>query len=342
MFGQECSTEFPLARVANQLYSSFLQAPFHLLPLTQKLTVEDVRRVIPSGPVYVCDVHVTDIEKFGTPIVDSDGTVLGYEYQGIINIDHHAPTPEMERIISSGVLAGRFVKKFGAQDGSIPVLTHHIDCDSVSSSCIMLGILPPHELIDKAVLDADHYCRRNPISDPLQVVDDFIKIEKDLDTEDPRKLKFGLAVLVLEYLLTGRDTKDFDIIDQLYELKNKEAAAAQSVLERKDYKLFAEGKVILVEADIDSEAFLPLFPEAAIIVVSKPHPNAAERNTVQIRLGVPALDQGITRNKLELNDFDPYAGGRFNAGSNKRGGGTTLSGVEYAMKVAEKYSALLA
>jgi hypothetical protein len=55
----------------------------------------------------------------------------------------------------------------------------------------------------------------------------------------------------------------------------------------------------------------------------KPREEAAfnqfpDLDITRIRLG-PKAPEGLSLHKLGVSDFDPYYGGRFNAGSNKRG-----------------------
>ena len=56
---------------------------------------------------------------------------------------------------------------------------------------------------------------------------------------------------------------------------------------------------------------------------------------MKVRLGAGA-PQGMTLQGLGIETFDPAYGGRWNAGSNKRGGGTTLQPAQYAERLRER------
>ena len=63
-------------------------------------------------------------------------------------------------------------------------------------------------------------------------------------------------------------------------------------------------------------------------------PNVAnlDRWTVKLRLGKNA-PPGLTLHSLRVTDWDPQYGGRWNAGSNGRGGGTTIESAWYASRL---------
>ena len=54
---------------------------------------------------------------------------------------------------------------------------------------------------------------------------------------------------------------------------------------------------------------------------------------VKLRLG-QAAPAGLSLHDLKLSAWDKNFGGRWNAGSNKRGGGTDIAPVDYAAQVA--------
>jgi hypothetical protein len=82
---------------------------------------------------------------------------------------------------------------------------------------------------------------------------------------------------------------------------------------------------------LEGEFFAPLLPQARAIVLSTPHPDHADRRLVRVRLG-QAVRAGESLHALPLNDADPAYGGRWNAGSNRRGGGTTLTAAAWVRR----------
>ena len=56
---------------------------------------------------------------------------------------------------------------------------------------------------------------------------------------------------------------------------------------------------------------------------------------MKLRLG-PAAPPGMTLQRLGIQEFDGAYGGRWNAGSNKRGDGTDMSPEAYARVVTER------
>jgi hypothetical protein len=91
-------------------------------------------------------------------------------------------------------------------------------------------------------------------------------------------------------------------------------------------------------------AFLPaLLPNASVILLGSPFRdkdgNIQEGiREVKVRLGKNA-PEGITLHALKLNETPMRFGGRWNAGSNKRSGGTKLSLEECAEIVKAKLEA---
>jgi hypothetical protein len=56
---------------------------------------------------------------------------------------------------------------------------------------------------------------------------------------------------------------------------------------------------------------------------------------VKLRLGGRRVP-GLTLHTLRVDDWDPRFGGRWNAGSNGRGGGTSLRPRDYAERLRER------
>ena len=75
--------------------------------------------------------------------------------------------------------------------------------------------------------------------------------------------------------------------------------------------------------EIDGALFLPFLPDAWVIMLVSAHPEYVGKRVVKLRLGKSA-PFGFTLNSLDIKSFDPAFGGRWNAGSDKRGRGTAL------------------
>ncbi|HEU4648850.1 MAG TPA: hypothetical protein VFS33_07285 [Gemmatimonadales bacterium] len=84
------------------------------------------------------------------------------------------------------------------------------------------------------------------------------------------------------------------------------------------------------DGEIDGEFFPALLPGAGVIVTDSPHPDHPGRWIVKVRLGA-AAPAGVSLGRLAITEtIDPAYGGRWNAGSCKRGGGSALDPVAFA------------
>ena len=89
----------------------------------------------------------------------------------------------------------------------------------------------------------------------------------------------------------------------------------------------------VLDESIDGEFFPALLPKAVVILTAAPH--QPPRWVMKLRLGL-AAPPGMTLQRLGIQEFDPAYGGRWNAGSNKRGGGTDMLPEVYARAVTER------
>lgn len=289
------------ARVGSELSERFSRAPIHLIPATGSPKVAELEALFPDARrIFAVDFYLKGAEK-GELLSCGSGYQIGTR---VFNIDHHAPHTQWERHVSSGVLACQWVRARGAlQPGSGDVVViNHTDCDSVLASMILTGVLPPHERFEQAVLDADHRGAPNEVADLLQACS---------STRD-----LSLLVEALSTFLKG-DTLPSQIqerLDSLYEdrLQVKEIAQLRHHEERNG--------VVFIPCDryFESELFLPHFPHARIIVVGCPCEKNPDVLLTRLRLGA-GVESGASLHRFGITDFDPYYGGRFNAGSNKRG-----------------------
>ena len=227
----------------------------------------------------------------------------------------------MERPISSATLAIEYVQKFGAQKESA-VVVNHTDYDSALSSSIIRGTLPPDKKFSDAAIAADHTGEPNEIADLLQALDS----RRDLD--------FSLHNLNL--LLDGKEIDEEAKLLLQKRLSDRERA--QEFVESGAFEFL--GQVAYAEAEVKFDgAFLPaLLPDSMVILLGTPFKNKEGNlidglHEVKVRLGKNA-PKGLTLHSLGLKDTDIHFGGRWNAGSNKRSGGTKLTVKECAKIVA--------
>jgi hypothetical protein len=300
--------------IGNDLLSRLGSLGITLMPTTNRVTAEDIHRHSPVlGTKLVCDCYVEAIER-------GQEHPYGYEKDGIVNIDHHAPTPPMMRPISSGNLAARYVEQRGPAARETPVLINHADCDSVVSSLLIRGHLPVEPTFERAVLAADHFGAEDPIADLLQSLD----IRKDLE----------FSVRNLALLLRGDSLEEEACA--LLGIRQEERFRAQQVVASGAFENHGRLVVVQTDARISGEFFPPLFPDAALILGVSHHRNSRPDAPVwemKLRRGLSA-PPGFTLFDLQLNSIDPGFGGRWNAGSNGRAGGVLMEPRSYIEQVA--------
>ena len=78
-------------------------------------SADELKKMFPGKKLCVCDFYIDGFEK--GEIKD-----YGMVYEGILNIDHHAPIKEMERYVSSGVLACNYVRKYGPLEDDYKII----------------------------------------------------------------------------------------------------------------------------------------------------------------------------------------------------------------------------
>jgi len=281
--------------------------PIELLPEFSSITVEELKEKFPNKKIVACDFYVKEVES-------GKKDVGGYVFENIINIDHHAPTEEMARRISSTNLAIEWVKKYGGVPKDWVVAINHTDCDSVLSSAILRQILPPEEKFAKAAISADHTGEENEITDLLMAL------------EKERNFEYSLTNLKL--LLDGKNLDEKT--KKLLEKRFKERKKAKELVESGAFKQIENIYYVKVDERIDAAFFPALLPEAVAIMIAIPM-KGSDKMEVKIRLGLKA-PPGLMLNKLALPDF----GGRWNAGSTKRHGGTSIPVEKYAQILNEK------
>ena len=294
------------------LVEKFRENPVELIEESQSIDPEQLRENY-QGKVVVCDAYVNGIEK-----ANFDSKNLTFSDENIFSIDHHAPTEEFEKNISSTNIAIEFVKKNGPIVDSTTVI-NHTDCDSILSSLIMKGVLPPDERFGEAAISADHTGEENEIADLLQ----SLQYERDIE--------FSLKNLQLLLKDEPLEPK----AQELFQGRIDEREKIKEIVANKNFKEI--NGIVYTEFDkkIDPTLLISQIPEAKIILNFSPLQKDPDLLEVRIRRGSSAPD-GLSLNRLNITDFDPNWGCRWNAGSNKRGGGTKLSSEEYVKRLNNK------
>lgn len=267
--------------------------PIRLLPLTSRVTESELLKLRPEPTlILACDFYVEGIERTGKRVPG------GYQLGHIINVDHHAPTEEMQRPVSSTTLALERVAEMSTpQDALIAV--HHTDCDSVLSAGILSGRLKPDPHFNDAAIAADHTGEANPIADLLQALD------------RKRDLEFSFRNLAA---LLDRQPLEPEAERLLRDRHQRRRDAAEAVATGRFQKV--EGVYFGVfQPKLEGEFFPALLPEAEIILAMEPI--AADRWVVKARLG-NAAREGLSLDALRIREHDAFWGGRWNAGGNGR------------------------
>ena len=204
----------------------------------------------------------------------------------------------------------------GRRPGDLVVITH-TDCDSVLSSAIVSGRLEPKPEYEAAAIAADHTGAKDSIADLLQSLDS--SRDHELSLRNLSLLERGRPLeLVAQQALANR-------------IRKREKAAEQW----RQGQIRLDGPLAfgVLEESIDGEFFPALLPKAVVILMAAPH--QPKPWVMKLRLGL-AAPPGMTLQRLGIQEFDPAYGGRWNAGSNKRGGGTDMSPEVYARAVTER------
>lgn len=298
--------------------------PIELWEQKPKIFDQELEDKYPGKKVFAVDFAVRKGKEGEKERYLSEGTenVGGYEDGNITNIDHHIPEPRMERQVSSTNLAIEYVKEYGVIDKNSVVIINHVDCDSVLASAILRGILLPEERFGQAAIATDHTGEPSEIGDLLQAI----------DSAGRRDLEFSLWNL---QLLLNDQPLEIEA-QKMLDKRHDDRQRAEKVAKR---GFHLQGKVAWIELEekIDGGLLPPFLPKAEVIMLCSPMENDPTRWEIKIRLGKSA-PEGLVLNKLGIPEF----GGRWNAGSNKRHGGTSKSPEEVAKiidgLIGEKFS----
>jgi len=298
--------------------------PVMLIEKAGKKSLSDIKAKAPDKDICFCDGYIEGTENW-----ERDGA--GFKRENVLVIDHHMPLEEMSRNISTTNLVINYVKKHGPVGKDVVTMISHTDCDSILSVAIMRGILKPKEEYGTSAIAADHTGEPNAIGDLLQ------SLEIDEQGKDLRDIEFSLRNL--ELLLQGKELEPR--AKNLLQLRYKDREKALQIVEEK-FESTDSGKTFYAEVDkkIDGGLLPAIIPSAHIIILFCPmyDKNTGEKlkeKEAKIRLGLRAPSGIDLRKIMEL--VDKKFGGRWDAGSNGRNGGTILDVETYAQMIDKIY-----
>ncbi len=291
-----------------------LQENVRLIPKKGEHEIEDIKRYLDKGKMAcVCDFHVKGEEEGD---LEKDTCI---RYNDMLFIDHHANIPEFRKAISSTNMAINYVERYGIlEKARYTVMINHTDCDSILSMGIMTGMLKPEKKYWDAAISADHTGEPDQIADLLQCME---------YRNDPQ---YALEQL---YILTekGKEYIDNDAKDDL-KRREDERTRAEDIAREGLFKKEGHVTYAILEKKIDSEILVSVFPRAEIIMFASPMEEDKDRWEIKARLG-RGCEKDIDLNLWDLPDF----GGRWNAGSTKRNGGTDIDPKEYARMIDQRF-----
>jgi hypothetical protein len=292
-----------------------------ILPLRSAISVEELEGHCPGDDViYACDFHVTGAAEW-TP--EAGGLRSGR----ILNVDHHAQLARMDYPVTSTQLAVERVRAAGAAEPGSWVILNHTDCDSVLSSGIILGVLPAGERFVDASVSADHTGEPNDIADLLQALDETRVGDRTVE-------QYEESMRNLRHLLDGVPLEPSALeAVQTRQRKRSEVDALVERAELRDGLAFAH-----YEGEIDGALLSARFEDAVVIMLAVPDTRVVGSWVIKLRRG-PGAPPGFSLHDLKVTGWDERYGGRANAGSNKRGGGTSMSPEDYAERVRSRLRA---
>lgn len=299
-----------------------------IFPLRNSITPTEVVAACPDDrPIYVCDFYLQGAEQGD---LEPGGLRLGR----ILNVDHHAAIPAMQAPVTSTQFAYAHLTASGGVingDRASWVVINHTDCDSVLSSAMLIGHVPADRDLVRASICADHTGDEHPVADLLQALDEGRH-------GDRTESQYDESLRNLQLLLAGRALEPVAV--EALRRRRDRATAARRLVESGGITRLGPVALGVLPAEIDGAFFPALLPEAMVIILASPHPNVPLHWSVKLRLG-KAAPTGLTLHRLRVTDWDANFGGRWNAGSNKRGGGTPVAPQDYALAVAERVTLTL-
>lgn len=259
-----------------------------------------------SRQIITTDFEVSGEE--GLPLETPDGQMVGYRYQSggnseILSIDHHGPDPRMMRRVSSTNLALHFIRVWGTVNAAVVT---HTDYDSAVTAGMLTGRLPLKlgEILGAAAIAADHTGEENVFADTLQAIQDL------------RDVEFSLSCL-RTLLQQGEDYLPPVAREALQGRREQRAKLMELILAGVFKNRRSGVYVAFLNTRVDGELLPSLLPQATVIVTVSPPQKEGDGYLVKTRLGM-AAPEGMSLKAFNL----PGWGGRWNAGSTGRHGGT--------------------
>src|SRR5690606_35102391 len=201
---------------------------------------------------------------------------------------------------------------------------------SVLCGGIMAGRLPPDRIFGEAALAADHTGEENEIADLLQ----------GLDAEQSRTGVRDIEICFTNLRRSIDKSRLDDVAARALSARLRKRAEAEALVAGRRFQRVGLLEFAVLDSPTDGEFFPALLPGATVIMVANPLPSDPARWQVKLRLGNSA-PEGFSLTELQIHELDAAYGGRWNAGSNRRGGGTTLDPAKYAEKVAARLDTAL-
>ncbi len=291
-----------------ETHQQLQQGRINLLELSTARTPKELRDMYPDKKLCVCDFYVKGSEK---------GNIreYGIEHEGILIIDHHSRIEEMKKDVSSAVLAKNYAEAKEEPPKDHTILINHTDCDSMLSMLIMAGLLPPEQRYAQAAIAADHTGQENTIADLLQAI------------QKKRDVLFSTENL--EALLEGKNLTPE--AEHMLEERREERKIVKELAENGSFSRYNSIAYAILDRKIDTALLPSQLHDAKVIMTASPMPpGSKERWEIKTRLGKGV--GGIYLNELGLPDW----GGRWNAGSTKRHGGTGIEPEEYVRILHKK------
>jgi hypothetical protein len=291
--------------------------------------VEKVRQESGAKLIYACDFNIEGIEQF-----EKDGY---FQREKVVNLDHHGESPNYKRHISSTNLALKYIEEHPDFLDGTQTLAHHTDCDSILSSAMMSGIIDPDEKFGVAAIAADHTGVPNEIADLLQAIKDGPEGKTgEKSTPEYNKYKYIYALEQLQNLLKGEKIDEKAL--ELYQKRLGERELLKNMLDEEKFKFVGENNEVAYlesgQEKFDATLLTGLFPSAKVIFTARKSSDG--KTIVNVRLG-SAVPDGSDIREIMTAIGEPF-GGRWNAGANKRKGGSDSSAEQIAEKLVSYFA----
>jgi len=288
-------------------------------------SAEDLLSLGIPGQILAADFYLEGAESWD-PVPGG----LAHPSLEVICVDHHAPLPSMQRRVSSANLAlTRLESGFAPDESKDVVVINHMDCDSVLASGILTGRLEPDPAYGIAAIAADHTGEENPVADLLQGLDAHWS-RNHRPMPDPDGLEFFFDSLTR--FQSGRPLDAF--AQEAMDVRDESRERAGRIVAEGRFHSEAGVCFATLEEPIEGELLLPFLDDAVIVATANRHRERPDRWQMKVRLGL-AAPEGLSLQAMGIEEFDAAYGGRWNAGSNNRGGGTDLDPEEYRRRLVE-------